>query len=164
MPNIILDTGLLAEANLCEGANRIAAEELRQSSGLSVETPVANTALESISKSIACFVLLDRFTRLSDGDAGSTDALAAIRSGFQEHSLLSDSDVEWESVMGGLMYLLQRGGDFVLSEGHVDEVLSDIAGAGGWCKRERLIAHLCETVARAESLAEHLFRGYKRAA
>ncbi len=159
MTTVILDTGLLAEATLSEGASWIARQQF------SSEAPVAFCEpLETAAKALACFKLLDRFSQLAPQDKAHIDALAALRAGFVEHSLSSVNHIEWETVLANVLYLLQRGNDYVGGDAHVGEVTKDVARADGALNGQIVSNVFADTSNTVDGQVENLFKGFERAA
>lgn len=157
--SIILDTGLLAEATLTEGAGWIAGQNFSARSQMD-----ANPTLETNLKGFACFKLLDQFTRLSARDRAHTDALAALRAGFVEHSLSSANTVEWESILSNVLYLLQLGSDYAGSEAHINEVARDAGRTDRDLTAESASRVFADTASVVDARIAHLFEGFEIAA
>jgi len=157
--SIILDTGLLAEATLTEGAGWVAGQQFTKQSE---NNP--NVALETAMKGFACFKLLDQFTRLSARDRAHTDALAALRAGFVEHSLSSANTVEWESILSNVLYLLQLGSEYAGSESHVEQVAREAGRTDRDLTVDSVAKVFAETQVTVDTRIDHLFEGFELAA
>lgn len=164
MTTVILDTGLLAEATLSEGAGWIAQTQFSSDAAIDGGSPEFSEAFETAVKGVACFKLLDRFSQLAPRDRAHIDALAALRAGFVEHSLCSAHDVEWESVLANVLFLLQRGNEYVCSEDHVADVTTDVARLNSQLTAQQVAKVFAKTAQIVDARVSGLFKEFERAA